>query len=133
MRYTHQYHRYANLAWELFYWIAMASTSFERFGYGAWFLTDLIHAAIAIRYEYTGQRLQATQRMLGGVSIFIFGLWVVSLFNPDHQSTAFWTALVMQVPTSWMSLDDIIRGEDMRGHSLEIWFVKSDTSHWQTF
>ncbi len=133
MRYTHQYHRYANLAWELFYWIALASNSFERFGYGAWFLTDLMHAAIAIRYEYAGQMRQATQRMLGGVSIFIFGLWVVSLFNPDHQATAFWTALVMQVPTSWISLDDIIRGEDMKGHSLEIWFVKSETSYWQTF
>lgn len=30
---------------------------------------------------------------------------------------------MMQVPTSWISLYDVVRGEDVKGHSLEIWFV----------
>ena len=115
--------RYANLAWELFYWIVLASSTFEKYGYSAWFITDVIHTAIMIQYEYAGRRWQATQHMLQGVCLFGFGFWLLSLYNPDHQSSAFWTALAMQAPTSWASLYDVARGEDMKGHSLEIWFV----------
>lgn len=128
MRRADQRYRYANLAWELFYWIVLASTPVERYGYGVWFVADLVHAVIVIRYGYAGQKWQAAQRMCCGVCIFVFGFWMISVYNPDHQSSAFWTGLLMQVPISWGSLYDIIRGEDMKGHSLEIWFVKPDTS-----
>ena len=126
---TDQRYRYANLAWELFYWIVLASTSFERIGYGAWFATDLIYVTVTVRYEYADQIWQATWRICRGVCVFVLGFWIFSFFYHDHQSSAFWTGLVMQVCISWGSLYNIARREDMKGHSLEIWFVNPCTSH----
>lgn len=122
-------HRYPALAWELYYWIVLSSTPLERIGYSAWFVTDLIHAALVIRYAYAGRTRQAAQRMCRGVCISLFGLWVVSVFNPDHQNSAFWTGLVLQMLISWGSLYDLVCGEGVKGHSLEIWFVKPHKSN----
>ena len=124
-----QHHRYACLAWELVYWIVCASTTFERFGYGIWFVADLVHAAIVIRYQYADRKGQATREMCRGVGFFCVCFWTISIFNPDHESSAFFIGFVIQISVSYGSLYDIVWGEDMKGHSLEIWFVKPHASH----
>ncbi|CAD6570135.1 MAG: hypothetical protein ASARMPRED_003501 [Alectoria sarmentosa] len=123
------YSLYACLAWELVYWIVCASTTFERFGYGIWFVADLVHAAIVIRYQYADRKGQATREMCRGVGFFCVCFWTISIFNPDHESSAFFIGFVIQISVSYGSLYDIVWGEDMKGHSLEIWFVKPHASH----
>ena len=131
IRCTDQRHRYGNMAWELFYWLVVASTSFERYGCGVWFVADLLLAAVTVRFEYANHMWQATWLMCRGVCIFVLSFWVISVSNPDHQSSGFWTGLLLQGSISWGSLCEIVHGEDMKGHSLEIWFVEPRPSRLQ--
>ncbi|KIW86659.1 uncharacterized protein Z519_12714 [Cladophialophora bantiana CBS 173.52] len=113
-----------NLAWELYYAFATASTRFETLAFSAWFCLDVLFTALIISISPT-PGLVTIRVVLGFIVIYI-ALWKLTIIFPDDrdQVTAYWTGILLQLPVGWGSLYFLLRDFDLRGHSLEIWIAR---------
>ncbi len=114
------------MAYELFYAFKTTSTTFELLCFCLWFLFDATFAAVAVTNAYPKHdRGRVVVRMIGiiGVGIAILGRLCRQFPDDREQVTAFWAGVALQLPISVGSVWLLIRRQDTKGHSLEIWYV----------
>ena len=117
-------HRCGNLSYELFYAFTTTSTKFERISFLLWFSLDVMLAVTAVMSTHApGQRRGISGRIFVGFLIGILALFVLSGVFPDdrQQVTAYWTGILLELPAGWVSVYLLLKHQDTKGHSLEIW------------
>jgi hypothetical protein len=62
-------------------------------------------------------------QICGGLLAGIVVLRILSLIFPDEreQVTAYWTGILLQLPVGWVSVYLLLKHQDTKGHSIEIW------------
>lgn len=58
-----------------------------------------------------------------GFLVGVLALYVLSMIFPDdrQQITAYWTGILLELPVGWVSVYLLLKHQDTKGHSLEIW------------
>ncbi|KAH7363990.1 hypothetical protein BKA65DRAFT_603140 [Rhexocercosporidium sp. MPI-PUGE-AT-0058] len=116
-----------NLSYELFYALTTTTTKFEKISFLIWFILDIIFAATAVLSTYSrGQRRMIISQILGGFFVGILALRILSAIFPDdrQQITAYWTGILLELPVGWVSVYLLVKSQDTRGHSIEIWLTR---------
>lgn len=114
------------MAYEIFYAFTTTSTLFEKTAFLVWFLFDVTFTSVAISSAYApSRRTIVAIRTVSLVAIGIVALYLLCMLYPDEreQVTAFWVGVVLQLPISVGSLWLLIQRNDVKGHSLEIWYA----------
>jgi hypothetical protein len=117
------------MSFELYYAVVMTSTAFELGCFLMWFLFDVSFVAVAIasdpRYGGEGRRAVIGKMIAGVIAGLGFFHWVCIIWPDERQQvTAYWTGWLLQLPISLGSLVILLRDGDIRGQSLEIWYVQ---------
>ena len=118
----------ATLSYELHYAVVMTSTAFELGCFLMWFLFDLAFVGVAIasdtRYAGQARRLVVGKMIAGTIAGFGFYHWACTIWPDEReQVTAYWTGWLLQFAISLGTLIILLRDGDVRGQSLEIWYV----------
>jgi hypothetical protein len=114
------------MAYELFYAFATTSTRFEFWSFLVWFLLDiLITIVVTISIVPHNRRFTSLAESLIGTILCMVLLRVLTIIFPDEreQLTAYWTGILLQLPVGWISVLLLLRNQNTKGHSLEIWYV----------
>ena len=82
----------------------------------------LATTAVMSTFEPGRRRMIAIQ-IFAGFLAGIIVLRVLSLKFPDErqQVTAYWTGILLELPAGWVSVCLLLKHQDTKGHSLEIW------------
>lgn len=89
-----------------------------------WFGLDIIFATTAILSTYApGRRLRIILQIFGGFLVGVLVLYILSVIFPDdrQQLTAYWTGILLELPIGWVSVYLLLKHQDTKGHSIEIW------------
>ncbi|KFY32786.1 hypothetical protein V495_08738 [Pseudogymnoascus sp. VKM F-4514 (FW-929)] len=116
-----------NLSYEFFYALTTTSTTFERTCFLAWLGLDVLFTTTAVVSTYApGRRRTITIRIFMGFLVGVLALYVLSMTFPDdrQQITAYWTGILLELPVGWVSVYLLLKNQDTRGHSIEIWVTR---------
>jgi hypothetical protein len=116
----------ATMAYEIYYAYVCTTTTFQRACFFVWFLFDITFVTVALKYAYAGAERRRTVAMLAWqVPAWMGFLYVVGQWWPDEreQKTAFWTGLYLELPIGWGQVYYLVKNENTKGQSLEIWYV----------
>ena len=52
---------------------------------------------------------------------------MLSAIFPDdrEQITAYWAGILLELPVGWVSVYLLVKSQDTRGHSIEIWYASA--------
>ena len=61
--------------------------------------------------------------ILGGFCVGVLALYILSAIFPDdrQQIMAYWTGILLELPVGWVSVYWLVKRQDTKGHSIEIW------------
>lgn len=118
-------------AYELFYAFATTDTKLERVCFLVWFILDITLSTTTFFATYPpDERRRKALQTFGVFLISIFGLHTLTVIFPDdrEQVTAYWTGILLQLPIGYLSVYLLLKHEDTKGHSIEIWYVSLGSS-----
>lgn len=114
------------MAYELYYAFATTTTRLERICFLVAFQLDIPLIAIGLWHGYgPGQRKRIAGEMLVYFIIALAGLRYLGYLYPNdrEQITAYWSGILMELPTGWVWAYGLVKHRSLRGHSLEIWYA----------
>jgi hypothetical protein len=114
----------ATMAYEIYYAYVCTTTTFQRACFFVWFLFDITFVTVALKYAYAdGERRRTVWKLIWQVPAWMAFLWAVGQYWPDEreQKTAFWTGLYLELPIGWGQVYYLLKNENTKGQSLEIW------------
>jgi hypothetical protein len=114
----------ATMAYEIYYAYVCTTTTFQRACFFVWFLFDITFVTVALKYAYAdNERRRTVIKLAWQVPAWMGFLWVVGQVWPDEreQKTAFWTGLYLELPIGWGQVYYLLKNENTKGQSLEIW------------
>jgi hypothetical protein len=116
----------ATMAYEIYYALVCTSTTFQRACFSVWFLFDITFVTVALKYAYQpGERRSTVVKLLWQVPAWMGFLWWCGRQWPDEreQMTAFWTGLYLELPIGWGQVWYLVKRQETKGQSLEIWYA----------
>lgn len=116
--------RAGTMAYEIYYAFVTTSTRFELACFLVWFAMDVAFVTTALLAAYPQRRRAIIIRrmVIGLVAGVGFLHWLCKMYPDEReQVTAYWTGWLLQLPISWSGLILLVRREDTKGQSLEIW------------
>ncbi|KAH3983169.1 hypothetical protein HBH98_063820 [Parastagonospora nodorum] len=117
----------ATMAYEIYYAYVCTTTNFQRACFFVWFLFDITFIAVALKYAYSdSERMKTVGKLSWQVPAWMAFLWVCGQYWPDEreQKTAFWTGLYLELPIGWGQIYYLLKNENTKGQSLEIWMTR---------
>jgi hypothetical protein len=114
----------ATMAYEIYYAYVCTTTTLQRAYFFVWFLFDITFVTVALKYAYAdGERRRTVWKLVWQVPAWVVFLWAVGQYWPDEreQKTAFWTGLYLELPIGWGQIYYLLKNENTKGQSLEIW------------
>ena len=108
----------------LIFAFAVPSSTLETVAFLSWFLIDATFVTSAVCVACRGRRGIVASRIS---SIFVVGLlclwWLCVQFPDDQQQvTAYWSGIILQFPVGWGLLYYLCKSDDLKNHSLMIWY-----------
>lgn len=105
-----------NVAWELFYGIAVPTSLWQRVGSFVWFALDMIFfTAIVIYGNFEGRRRDHATSVRVLALVFLLAPCKVteSCSDDGQQMTAYWSGVLLQLPAGWITIFPIWRTRDV--------------------
>ena len=114
----------ATMAYEIYYAYVCTTRRSQRACFFVWFIFDITFVTVALKYAYANaERRWMVWKLAWQVPAWMTFLWWIGQMWPDEreQKTAFWSGLYLELPVGWGSIYYLLKNENTKGQSLEIW------------